>query len=309
MRTRLLSLGIVLCLALIPNAQAQEDPRFQITLHVEQGQAPSLPEQVRQALPILWKRIVTQKALPNIPNDIKPMSLLLRVHPQADGSIIVFNPSRVWSILEKRKIAHIRKIPMFHLQIQLNNRFGNSMQQSEEKLLHDAQRQAKVLGMILTDNAPLLAMHIQWLDDIQAQLSVRGQSRLPEFSETRTLDMGNPFAHIQRWVLDTLIRARDAYVWSPQTATNHQPSPIDSAQDLKLVVIHIEQEAPLSEQVALEQALQHDPRVAQLIPVYLNHQSRQYTLTLKKPDDSWIASWFAQRGMTATPDAQGWLIQ
>ena len=308
MLIRLLSLGVVLYLALIPSAQAQEDPRFQITLHFEQSQALSLPEQVQQALPILWQRIVTQKALPNIPSDIKPMPLLLRVHPQADGSTIVFNPSRVWSLLEKRHIAHIRDIPMFHLQIQLTNRFGSSMQQSEEELLHDAQRQAKVLGMILTDNAPLLAMHIQWLDDIQAQLSVRGQSRLPEFSETRTLDMGDPFAHLQHWVLDILMRARDAYVWSPQTATSHQPNPIDNTHDLKLIV-RIEQEAPLSEQVALERALQHDPRVAQLIPVYLNHQNRQYVLTLKQPDDSWISSWFAQRGMTATPNAQGWLIQ
>ena len=304
------TIALLFCcyLGAINAAYAQEDARFQIPLNFEHNKIPTLPEQVKQALPLLWQRIVTQDALSSIPANANAMSLLLRVHPQNQGSIIVFNPSRVWAYLETEKIAHIRDIPAFNLQIKLTNAFGSSMQKSEDELLAYAKHQAEELGIVITPQAPLLAIHIQWLDDIQAQLSVRGQSRLAEFSETRTLDMGDPFLNIQQWLLNTLIRARDAYVWQPKSLTPDMPSEVTNNNALKLILT-IEQDASLSEQIALETALKHDPRVKQLTPRYLNHHSRQYLMELKQPDDSWVNHWFAQRGMHATPNAQGWRIQ
>jgi hypothetical protein len=295
--------------AAISIAQADDDPRFHVSITFEQGTSPSITEQVNQALPILWQRILTHEASSSALQEMKPMSLLLSVRPQSHGSDVIFNPPRVWSYLEAQHIPHIRTIPTFHLQLELHNAFGNSMQESEARLLQYAKAQGKTLGIVFADNAPLLAIHIQWLDDVQAQLSVRGQSRLQEFSETRALDMGDPFLYLQNWVKDTLIRARDAYAWQKEVQATPEAA-IDHAArtDLQFTLV-IEQDASLSEQIALEHALKGDPRVKQLVPTYLNHHSRQYVITLKQPDDSWIPNWFEQHGMRATPNAQGWRIQ
>lgn len=287
-------------------AQAQEDPRLNISLNFEGASTPTLSEQVKQALPILWNRIITQQARPNVPNNIHAMPLLRRVRPEQNSSSIQFNPSRIWALLEKKGIPHIRVIPSFNLRIELVNAFGGSMQGSENAILAYAQKQADILGVQLKPNAPLLAIRIQWLDDIHVQLSARGQSRLSEFSETRSLDMGDPFIQLKGWVKQTMLRARDAYVWQPEivTDTNNMASAV-AAPSLHLL---IEQKANLSEQIALETALKSDPRVQSILPSYLNYHSREYVIQLKQNDDSWISNWFAQRGMVATPNAQGWLI-
>jgi len=287
-------------------AQAQEDPRFNISINFEDGKTPSLREQVKQALPILWDRIITQQARQAMPSNIKAMTLLRRVRPEQGGSIIQFSPERVWARLEQENIPHIRTLPSFNLRIELINAFGSSMQGSENEILAYAHEQSDALGVQLKANAPLLAMRIQWLDDIQVQLSARGQSRLSEFSETRNLDMGEPFVQLKGWIIQTMIRARDAYAWHETTTTDATNVDNDSTLSLHLL---IEQEASLPEQIALETALKADPRVQSILPSYLNYRSREYIIQLKQNDDSWIADWFAQRGMVAIPNAQGWLIQ
>ncbi|MDQ6956041.1 MAG: hypothetical protein Q9M21_02475 [Mariprofundaceae bacterium] len=300
-------LSLCLCILLnISAAQAQEDPRFNISINFEDGNAPSVNKQVKQALPILWDRIITQQARPSVPGNIRAMGLLRRVRPQQDGSNIQFNPSRVWALLEKENIPHMRAIPSFNLRIELINAFGGSMQGSESEILAYAHKQADILGIQLKPNAPLLAIRIQWLDDIQVQLSARGQSRLSEFSETRNLDMGDPFIQLKRWVVQTMLRARDAYVWQAKVVVDTGgAAPVIAPSSLHLL---IEQKANLSEQIALETALKNDPRVQSILPSYLNYRSREYIVQLKQNDDSWIADWFAQRGMIATPNAQGWLV-
>jgi len=287
-------------------AQAQEDPRFNISINFEDGKAASLREQVKQALPILWDRIITQQARQAMPRNIKAMALLRRVRPEQGGSIIQFSPERVWARLEQEHIPHIRTLPSFNLRIELTNAFGSSMQGSENEILAYAHEQSDALGVQLKANAPLLVIRIQWLDDIQVQLSVRGQSRLSEFSETRNLDMGEPFVQLKGWVIQTMIRARDAYAWHETAATDTTNPDNDLTLSLHLL---IEQEASLPEQIALETALKADPRIQSMLPSYLNYRSREYIIQLKQNDDSWIADWFAQRGMVATPNAQGWLIQ
>ncbi|MBL4760602.1 MAG: hypothetical protein JKY80_07110 [Mariprofundaceae bacterium] len=289
-------------------AQAQEDSRFNISITFEDGKTPSVNELVKQALPILWDRIITQQARSSLPDNIHAITLLRRVRPQQGGSMIQFNPARVWLYLEKEGIPHIHKIPSFNLRIELINAFGSSMQGSESEVLAYAQQQSDILGIQLQPNAPLLAIRIQWLDDIQVQLSTRGQSRLGELSETRNLDMGDPFVQLKSWVLQTLIRARDAYVWQPKIIVDPD-SNIQTSMSIPSLYLLIEQKANLSEQIALEAALRADPRVRSILPSYLNYRSRQYILQLKQNDDSWITDWFAQRGLVAIPNAQGWLIQ
>ena len=299
---------LCLCLCVLLNlgiAQAQEDPRFNISLNFEADSRPTVNEQVKQALPILWDRIITQQARPNVPKNIQAMGLLRRIRPEQSKSNIQFNPSRVWALLEKQGIPHIRTLPSFNLRIELTNAFGSSMQGSENALLAYAQKQASILGVQLKPNAPLLAIRIQWLDDVHAQLSARGQSQLGEFSETRNLDMGDPFIQLKSWVKQTMLRARDAYVWQPAVVENAGNITASAAPSLHLL---FEQKANLSEQIALETALQSDPRVQSLLPIYLNYHSREYTIQLKLNDDSWIADWFTQRGMIASPNEQGWLI-
>jgi len=301
---------LFLCLCILLNlsvAQAQEDPRFNIAINFEDGTTPSLSEQVKQALPILWDRIITQQARPTMPKNIKAMTLLRRVRPQQGGSIIQFSPERVWTRLEKEGIPHIRTLPVFNLRVELINAFGSSMQGSENEVLAYAHEQSATLGIQLKPNAPLLAIRIQWLDDIQVQLSARGQSRLSEFSETRNLDMGDPFIQLKSWVIQTMMRARDAYVWQSEVVADAN----NAADELAALSFHllIEQAASLPEQIALETALKADPRVQSILPNYLNYRSREYVIQLKQNDDSWIADWFAQRGMVATPNTQGWLIR
>jgi len=306
---RRLSLGLcvlLLHIGVTASAQAQDDPRFNIAISFEDGKTPSVSEQVKQALPILWDRIITQQARPTMPNNIKAMALLRRMRPEQGGSNIQFNPPRVWAHLEQKNIPHIRTIPSFNLRIELINAFGSSMQGSESEILTYAHEQADILGIQLKPNAPLLAIRIQWLDDMHVQLSARGQSRLNEFSETRNLDIGDPFVQLKSWVLQTMTRARDAYVWKPKLITNlGNVSPTIAALNVHLL---INQEASLSEQIALETALKSDPRVQIFLPSYLNYHSREYIIQLKQNDDSWIADWFTQRGMVATPSEQGWLI-
>jgi len=303
---RLLLLG--LCIVLnITAVQAQEDPRFNISITFENGTTPNVTQQVKQALPMLWDRIITQQARTSMPHNIHAMSLLRSVHPYHGKSVIQFNPASVWDYLEKQGIPHIRSMPRFNLRIKLVNAFGSNMQGSENEILAYIHEQAHALGIQLQPNAPLLAIRMQWLDDIQVQLSTRGQSRLGELSETRNLDMGDPFIQLKSWTIQTMIRARDAYAWEQTKAL---PT-VNSNLSESMLSLHLllEKEASLSEQIALETALKEDPRVQSIVPSYLNYRSREYTLQLKQNDDSWINDWFVQRGMTATPNAQGWLIQ
>ena len=301
--------ALLLCFCLLLHtglAQSQEDPRFSVQLAFENGNTPTLREQVNQALPVLWQRIIPKQALQRIPDTANAMTLLQRVRPEQGGSLITFNPARVRAHLEQKQIAYIRSLPVFNLQVHLINAFGNSMQSSERQLLSYAHEQAEALGVQFTAQAPLLDIRIQWLDDIQVQLSARGQSRLSEFSETRSLDMGDPFKQLQQWIIETVIRARDAYAWQEQATQAQADIP-----DNKALLVHllVQKQASLSEQVALETALKRDPRVQSVVPTYLNAHSREYIVRLKQHDESWIEDWFAQRGMLATPDAQGWLIQ
>jgi len=297
------------CLALlmcISSAQAIEDSRFKIDLVFESSVAPSLKEQVEQALPTLWNRILTKDARQTIPQNMNAMSLLRGVSPQATGSSIIFNAPRVWAELQQRNIAHIEEVPAFHLQLAFVNKSGSSMQQTSAELLRYAEEQAPALGIQLSSNAPLLAIRTEWLDDSQVQLSVRGQSRLPEFSETHQVDMGDPFTSMQTWIIETLIKARDAYAWH---AESNIPTDVSLATSTTEIILNIEKPANLSEQITLETALLNDPRIISIRPTYLNHNARQYQLQLQSNDDSWLGDWFTQRGMLATPSTEGWLIQ
>jgi len=297
------------CLALlmcVSSAQAIEDSRFKVDLVFKGNVAPSLKEQVEQALPILWNRILTQDARQTIPNNINAMSLLRGLNPQATGSSIIFNAPRVWAELQQRNIAHVEDIPAFHLQLAFVNKSGTNMQQTSAELLRYAEEQAPALGIQLSSNAPLLAIRTEWLDDSQVQLSVRGQSRLTEFTETRQINMGDPFTSLQTWMTETLIKARDAYAWHANT---NMPTNDPLATSTTEIILHIEKTANLSEQLTLEAALLHDPRIVSIRPTYLNHSARQYQLQLQSNDDSWLGDWFSQRGMLATPSTEGWLIQ
>ncbi|MDQ6954676.1 MAG: hypothetical protein Q9M20_04460 [Mariprofundaceae bacterium] len=288
-------------------AQAPEDPRFYISMDFDNGIVPPLPEQVVQALPILWDRIITQQARASMPKNIKPMALLRRIQPQQQGSVIEFNAARVWARLEKDHIPHIRSITAFNLKLEMSNAFGSRMTSSERDLLAFIQQKSSGLGIQTQLSAPLLAIRVQWLGDTQVQVSVRGQSRLEEFSERRVLQAGNPFLQIETWLIQILMRARDAYQWKPEAVLSpSQQAALAGSPSLQLL---IKQQATLSEQITLETALQADTRVQSVTPTYLNHYSQAYRIQLKQIDDRWLLDWFAKRGMHAARHEQGWLIQ
>ncbi|MDX8397469.1 MAG: hypothetical protein R8K49_04020 [Mariprofundaceae bacterium] len=301
---------ILLCISYSSTLQAQqEDQRFHIQLHFETLPTPELQLQVQQALPLLWNKIIPKNARDNMPRNLKAMSLLQRVQPQGHDTNIQFNATRIWTILQQRQIPHIKQQPSFQLHFTLNNAFGQKMQQSELELLTYMQQQSELIGIQLTQTAPRLNIRMQWLNDRDVQLSVRGQSRLSEFSETHNLGLGDdPLPQLQQWLLSTLTKARDSYIWKPEL---DQPVlDLNNNPTNQTFNITIEQAASLSEQIALESALENDPRVSSLIPAHLNRLSRSYHIVFKDPSNyNWISDWFAKRGMFSTRNAQGWIVQ
>ena len=90
-----------------------------------------------------------------------------------------------------------------------------------------------------------------------------------------------------------LITIRDAYSLG-------EVARIEQSQELRLT---IEGEYTLASQIMLEQALLNHPNVLSLVPMTLQKNRRVYRLGLQGEDETWIADWFADNGLSATEEA------
>jgi len=305
-RVALPTLAALLLLA--TTAYAQNDSRMVVEVPKnEQGEMPAVRDAIQSALPLLWDRILPRASRAAVSDSINATPFLQRVVPHSDGMQVSFNEQRVWQYLDQQQVAYLKEPPHLNVRIQMFNQSDLSMPKTAEALQQYAQQVAKERGIVLDAQAPLVTANWRWLDASQVSLQLHGDGISEAAPETRTLAAGDPLEQLQAWVTDMMLQLRDADVADsgmPKTPASEQP-----AQNEIGILLTIDQQAPLPEQVVLEDALRQNSQVISMIPVYLAANSRQYRLQLRDNDDSWIESWFRRRGMQAQATPEGWLVR
>ncbi|MBL4775550.1 MAG: hypothetical protein JKY87_05790 [Mariprofundus sp.] len=280
------------------------------------------------ALPQLWARIVPQDAHALIPKRIKALRFLQKATPTNEGIRITFHQKRVLNYLKNNNLPYIAQQPVLNVALQLYNKDGHPMRETANALLNFAISDAPVHGYRVDEQGASLVLLWRWLDYKQVSLSVRGHSKLTEFTETRYLKAGDPLEQIQPWMRQVLLQARDAYAEGGVTQPVDEHENVvgalqtvagDNAAIIELVPhmpkaevglrLMIHRSASLLDQVLFEDELIQDPRILDLSLRQVNKESQQYSLQLKGSDDQWLAQWFARRGMTLTPTIEGWVAR
>ena len=303
------------------------DARMQVNVlaEVEDVEVSWLHAHVREAadlaLPQLWARIVPQYAHKQIPNRVKAVRFMQKAMPDDAGINITFHQQRVLNYLKAHHLPYIAEQPAFNVVIQLYNKDGRPMGESSNELFDYAVSEAGRWGYRVDDQAASLVLFWRWLDDKQVSLSVRGNSRLSEFSEMRRLASGDPLEQLKVWMSDVLLKARDAHIESTTVETNDvklapdQNNPLNGLAEQALVksdvelLLTIQREVSLADQVLFEDDLRQDPRILKLSLRQVNREGQQYRLQLNGSDDQWLVQWFARRGMTLIPTTEGWVAR
>jgi len=317
----------IACMLWLQSSAVAADARMQVDVlaKVQDVNVQWLHANVRQAadlaLPQLWHRIIPRQAHALIPNKVNAIRFLQKASPNAEGIRITFHPQRVFKYLKQQGLPYIAEQPILNVVLQLYNEAGRPMQQSANALLGIAASEATVRGYRVDDQGATLVLLWRWLDDGQVYLSVRGNSKLDEFSDTRRLHAGDPVAQLRRWMTEVLLQARDAYAESgvvvqadAAKADAHTISPLGrsmpqaTAKDIVLL-LSVQRQASLPDQVLFEDELQQDSRIINLSLQQVNKDGQRYRLQLKGSDDQWLTQWFARRGMVLTPTIEGWVAR
>lgn len=293
---------------------AGEEPDSLRKLHTNIGGAAQL------ALPRLWDRVIPQRERNAVSGKINALQFLQRATPTDSGVIVTFSKKRVLAYLKANGLPAIDEQPSLHLEIQLQNQSGQSMAQSASLLQMYAANAAVDWGVSLDGYGSSLVLQWRWLDQQQVNLIARGTSRLGEFSETRRLGAGDPVLQLREWLIEVLLRARDANVLPLEEPVavvasdlgapgipGEQPA-LSETQE-KHLLLTLERQASLAEQVLFEDELKRDPHVIALLLHRVNRDVQQYRLHLNDADDSWLVEWFNQRGMQLTPVVEGWVAR
>ncbi len=312
----MLAIGLVLALCLqllsIRAAHADNgDSRLTVVMTVDGNQqgAPDVNQLLKAAMPVLWDRIVpvaNRRRADTLGHDSR---MVARIVPGPQTTLVQFNGERVFAALRNAHIPAIVTPPNFHLQINMNNAAGQDMQQTSQMLMAEANRVAPIDGIELNDNGDGLVLTWNWLDAQRVQLLVRGQSRLGEFSEVRTITGADALPALQSWLDDILLKARDAYAYTAQAPGNAQAgtgnnAPAQAAAAFSLTLV-VQRAGSLLAQVALENALENDPRVKSVVPLTLSPDMQRYHLQLQGSDTSWLGDWFSHRGYRMDQLADG----
>jgi hypothetical protein len=262
---------------------------------------------LRLALPQLWDRIVPREMRSQADSITPNYGLVARIIPTGKQTVVEFNGKAVFRSLKDHHIPAIVMAPRFHLILKMRNSAGLEMSQTQILLMQEAKDLAAKWGIELADNAPSIVIVWQWLDNQQIMLSLRGNSRLQEFSETRTIADADPLPVLSDWLKTTLLKARDAYAFDAGNPGNISTANVIFDQQITLT---IDRTTSLMAQIALEDALNNDPRVHHVLPVSLGAARQRYLLLLEGTDSSWLPEWFKRRGyrLVALPEG-GWLAQ
>ncbi|PJC71232.1 MAG: hypothetical protein CO017_01100, partial [Zetaproteobacteria bacterium CG_4_8_14_3_um_filter_59_5] len=258
------------------------------------------------ALPLLWDRIVPLAQRARADALGKNSRMVARIVPGRDSTLVEFDGERVFAALREAHIAALVAPPRIHLLISVRNVPGQEMQQTSQLLMQEAARTAALRGIELNDSGAGLVLGWQWLDALHAELSVRGQTRLAEFAETREITDADSLPALQAWLDEVLLKARDAYAFDPDAASGEAME--GRSADQATIEISVQRDGSLLEQVALEDALARDPRVSRLLPLSLSSGMQRYALRLESGDATWLSEWFARRGYRLDRQADGSLL-
>jgi len=315
------------CIVFVQTSAIAADTRMQVDVVAEtEGVEVSwLHANVREAsalaLPQLWNRIVPQYALGMIPKKVKAVRFMQKASPTEAGVRITFHQPRVLNYLKEHKLPYIAEQPALNVVIQLYNKDGRPMGETTNALLELASSEAAAMGYRIDDQGASLVLLWRWLDDKQVSLSVRGNSKLSEYAETRMLTAADPLEQLKSWMSVVLLKARDAHVEATVVETEGFELAPDQSNPLNDLVMQplpkpdvelrlaIQRHASLADQVLFEQDLRQDPRILALSLRQVNRDGQQYRLQLKGSDDQWLTHWFARRGMTLVPTIEGWVVQ
>lgn len=290
-------------------ASAQEsDARLSVELTADEAMqgAPDTGTLLTRALPVLWDRIVPVAQRARADAVGKSSRMLSRIVPGRESTLVAFQGERVFEALREAHVSAIVSPPRFHLLISVRNVPGQEMQQTGQLLAGEAARLAALRGIELSDTGAGLVLNWQWLDALHAELSVRGQTRLPEFVETREITDADSLPAMQAWLDEVLLKARDAYAFDTDAATS---GAIDGGAAVQASIeITVQRSGSLLEQVALEDSLARDPRVRSIVPVALSSSMQRYALRLETGDTSWLSEWFSRRGYRLDRQLDGSLV-
>ncbi len=287
-------------------AMSAEDFRMTVEIPAE-GKAsaqPSLAAVMRQAVPVLWDRLIPQeervkaKVLTGTPR------MVSRIVPAKDVTRVEFDRQAVFDYLGRAHMAFMASPPVFHLAIKMRNSVGMPMPQTEALLLQYAEDMARRWGFRLSVSAPELVINWIWVDAHRAMLSLEGAAAPPDAVEQeRDIGEEDPLAFMQAWLKTILLDTRDRL-----GASHNQKKAIP--QDGRTIVwLLIERPLSLGEQAVLEDAIRSDPRVVRLIPHTYSHQRLRYRLIVAGQDTAWVAEWFRQRAFQVSPAPDGWHLQ
>ena len=288
-------------------AQA-EDARFTVHLDfTDAGVAPPIQEQVRQALPQLWMRLVPASKQNNL-RDVHAMSLLRSIHPHGLNSDVMFHEQRVWDLLQSRSLPYIPKPPYMHVSLSILNTVGQQ-EGAQERLLYDElMQEGERLGMVLQASAPSLSFHVQWLNDVQFYVSATLEGHTPLRQQNQWASGLDAMQQLQDIMRDMLMQVRDTYIQNQRVASEAPPQP-QVPQALHRFHLHVDGLQTLSAQVVFEHALSEDVRVQLLIPEKIHEGAIDYTVITTSAPEIWLEYWFDDRGMTASEGLDGWLAQ
>jgi len=287
---------------------AAEDARLTVEIagQEERGVRPDLSAAMRQALPLLWDRLIpisergTAKSLSGTEN------MISRISPGEEVTQVEFSHQAVFDYLSQTGISYLATAPSFNLVIKMRNSVGLPMQRTKLLLKEHARQTVQRWGVEISSLAPKLVFEWQWIDSSQVQLNVLSDTRLPAFSQTRDIGDRDPFEYLQEWIDELLLQARDAYAFVPD------PTSVEKGLQETVNLtgwLSISRTLSLGEQAVLEDTLRNDPRVLQLTPHTYSNQGLRYKLTLKGTGTSWLADWFNRRDLQIEAVANGWKVE
>jgi len=265
---------------------------------------PSLAAVMREAVPVLWDRLIPRAARSGAGGLTGTPRMVSRIIPAKDTTRVEFDRQAVFDYLNQAHVTYIASPPAFHLVIQMRNSVGMPMPRTEALLARYAGELARRWGFRLSAAAPELIVRWSWLGAGRVRLALEGSAVSGAGEQERDIGEEDPLMFIQAWLKVILLDARDRLGVRPVQKKNG-----DGAGGTSVVWLLIERPLSLGEQAVLEDAIRSDPRVLRLIPHTFSHQRLRYRLVVRGQDTAWVATWFRQRAFEVSPTPDGWHLR
>jgi hypothetical protein len=301
-------LAMALLLTVSQVHAAGVDARFKVHLQQEDENVASLSikDAMALALPILWQRVVPTADVEKAKTLTGRKSLMLQFNSVAHGVDLVFNPVQIQSLLRRKGITMIPERPHWKLSILVLG-FSGADEATSLDLMNYSYGMADELGFELSSQGKKLQLIFTPSLDAYGEpfvhVDMQGSFSADILSQTEQPAQGYVSYQLQAWTDEILHEIRDAYSLGT----------LDFNELSSEMLLTIDSEFSLATQVMLEQALSRESAVVTVVPVLLQKAHRQYSVTLRDQDDSWVESWFAGYGLTAVKQMEEsethWLVQ